>query len=76
MEANRRRYNNLGTSKKAKKEVAVQMVNSVKAYGGRFLDIVRGMGSYSDTYIEVTDEEARNKCSQRFREGNRRHADG
>jgi len=53
-------------TKKKKNEVSIHVLESVYAYGGRFLEV-----TCNDplTYQVVSDHRARKKCSQRLRDG-------
>ncbi len=61
-----------GSSKKKKHALSQQVMETVFAYGGRFLEVENASSSINEStdlvFIEVDKKRARKKCSQRLRE--------
>lgn len=61
-----------GSSKKKKHALSQQVMETVYAYGGRFLEVGNDSSSMNEStdvvFVEVDKKRARKKCSQRLRE--------
>ena len=66
IDENKQAYKALGSSNKKKKEFTEGILEYIKGYGGRFLtltDVTKG-----ESYMEISDDKARKKISQTFRD--------